>query len=111
MITADAQLRILNLTSCKIYMRPASMASTIDKAIGHEPGIKAINAPALHDLLQDKQAEPVIFNRSWEEIYNNPWLVFHTSGTTGLLQTGIRLPQSVLTYEQAIQSPSHTPIG
>ncbi|PQE08772.1 AMP-binding enzyme protein [Rutstroemia sp. NJR-2017a BVV2] len=70
-------------TECNIYMRPESMASVVDHVARRREGLQIVAAPALEDLLQDKPAQQFRYQKSWEEARDNPWLVFHTSGTTG----------------------------
>lgn len=82
-VTREAQLRILSIKNCKVYMRPESMATVIDEILQHQPSVRTATAPELHELLQDTPAKPVYYHKSWEDARDDPWLVFHTSGTTG----------------------------
>ena len=83
-ITTEAQLHILNSINCKLYLRPASAAAAItDEIVKRQPSIQAIEAPDLDELLRDDPAEPVVYEKSWTEARDDPWLVFHSSGTTG----------------------------
>ena len=43
-------------------------------------------APSLQDLITENSAKPYEYRKSWDEAKDDPWLIFHTSGTTG--QTG-----------------------
>ncbi|PQE27382.1 AMP-binding enzyme protein [Rutstroemia sp. NJR-2017a WRK4] len=83
MMPSDAHLHILKEKECDLYMRPESMASIVDHVVQRREGLQIVAAPALEDLLQDKPAEPFNYKKSWEEARDDPWLVFHTSGTTG----------------------------
>lgn len=83
-MTLDAQVHMLNKKECNIYMRPESMASVVDHIAQRRKGLQIVAAPALEDLLQDKPAEQFKYQKSWEEARDDPWLVFHTSGTTGM---------------------------
>lgn len=40
---------------------------------------------SLEELLTEHQVTTVPFDKTWDEAESEPWLVFHTSGTTGLL--------------------------
>lgn len=42
-----------------------------------------LQVPDLQEWLREEQAQPVLYAKSWEEAKSDPWLVFHTSGTTG----------------------------
>ncbi|KAI9035183.1 putative AMP-binding enzyme [Aspergillus affinis] len=83
LITADAQLRILEKKNCKLYLRPAEMAVPVDAVLKGVSDVQTITAPGSEELLKDGEAEPVVYEKTWEEGKDDPWLVFHTSGTTG----------------------------
>ena len=59
------------------------MASTVDELVRQNNNIRTIDAIKLEELLQPLTAEPIKYTKSWEEGKDDPWLVFHTSGTTG----------------------------
>ena len=61
------------------------MAAVIDGLVRYQPSVQTITAPELHELLQDSPAKLVDYQNPWEVVKDNPWLVFHTSGTTGQL--------------------------
>lgn len=82
-LTPQARARILQAKKCTIYMRPDNMAGVVDEVIQLQPNTKSFVAPELQDLSQDAIARPTKYQKSWEEGKNDPWLVFHTSGTTG----------------------------
>jgi acyl-coenzyme A synthetase/AMP-(fatty) acid ligase len=39
--------------------------------------------PELQEWITEKEAELYEYKKSWEEAANDPWIIFHTSGTTG----------------------------
>jgi len=82
MTTPEAQVKLLENKKCKLYIRPESSASLVNEIVNRIPSIKTVVAPELEDFLQDQQAEPFIYQKSWEINKDDPWLVFHTSGTT-----------------------------
>ncbi|KAF7865939.1 hypothetical protein EAF04_006103 [Stromatinia cepivora] len=88
MMTPEAQLYILDKKNCNLYVRPESMGSVVDHIVQRREGLEIVAAPALEDLLQDKVAEQFIYGKSWEEGKDDPWLTFHTSGTTAAKLTG-----------------------
>src|SRR3954466_9537082 len=83
MMTPEAQLHILDQKNCNLYVRPESMGSTVDHIVQRRHGLQIIAGPGLEELLQDNQAEPFVYRKSWEEGKEDPWLTFHTAGTTG----------------------------
>jgi len=45
----------------------------------------ALEIPHISEWLTEEKAPIVPFNKKWEEGQHDPWLIFHTSGTTGKL--------------------------
>ncbi|KAJ5715912.1 uncharacterized protein N7483_013093 [Penicillium malachiteum] len=45
--------------------------------------IQTITVPPLEQFLNETEATSVNYSKTWEEEQDDPWLVFHTSGTTG----------------------------
>ena len=83
MITAEAQLKIFDKKGCNIYLRPESMATKVNEVVQKAPNIQVITVPDIQDFMQEQTAEPFIYPKTWHEGKDDPWLVFHTSGTTG----------------------------
>lgn len=84
MITPEAQLHILNGKDCTVYLRPDTMAESIGAILKDSPHIEQKDIPSVDYFMQDLEAEPVTYAKSWEEGKDDPWLVFHTSSTTGI---------------------------
>lgn len=68
------------------------MADRVDTILRDAPHIQAIAAPELGDIMQETEATPYNYPKSWGDGVDDPWLVFHTSGTTGRLTSC--LPQA-----------------
>ncbi|KAK2734199.1 putative NRPS-like protein biosynthetic cluster [Myotisia sp. PD_48] len=83
LLTADAQLRILEKTKCKLYLRPSEVAGQVDSILQKAPHIVQITVPGTEEFLRDDEAAPLVYSKTWDEGKDDPWLVFHTSGTTG----------------------------
>ncbi|KAE8306517.1 AMP-binding enzyme [Aspergillus transmontanensis] len=83
LVTAEAQLRILENKRCTVYLRPSSMASQVDAILREAPHIQTVDVPEIDEFIREDEAVPYIYGKTWEEGKDDPWLVFHTSGTTG----------------------------
>ncbi|EAW23609.1 putative AMP-binding enzyme [Aspergillus fischeri NRRL 181] len=83
LIPPAAQRLILKKTQCNVYIRPSSMAQVVGAILEDAPHIQQITAPEPDSLLQETPAEPYVYPKSWGEGKKDPWLVAHTSGTTG----------------------------
>ncbi|RAH64234.1 AMP-binding enzyme [Aspergillus aculeatinus CBS 121060] len=83
LVTAEAQRRILESQKCTVYLRPSTMKAQVDAILHDAPHIQTIDIPDLEQFLKVTESEPVTYSKTWDEGKNDPWLVFHTSGTTG----------------------------
>lgn len=61
------------------------MEDCVDAMLQDAPHVKAITAPELEEIMQETEETPYNYPKSWDDGADDPWLVFHTSGTTGLL--------------------------
>lgn len=87
LVTAEAQLRILKGKECTLYLRPDEMAASVSAILEGVPHIQTITVPSLEEFLREtgeSEVAPVNYPKSWVEGKDDPWLVFHTSGTTGM---------------------------
>ena len=63
------------------------MVDLVDEILRDAPDISTLTAPELNELFQDTEAPTYKYSKSWVEGKNDPWLVFPTSGTTGMSST------------------------
>ncbi|KAL9621359.1 MAG: hypothetical protein Q9160_004250 [Pyrenula sp. 1 TL-2023] len=59
------------------------MSATVDSIDAMGSDIQTFNAPEFDEIMQDTPASHVPFEKEWEINRDDPWLIFHTSGTTG----------------------------
>ncbi|KAL2849382.1 hypothetical protein BJX68DRAFT_267234 [Aspergillus pseudodeflectus] len=83
LVTAEAQLRILAKKGCTVYLRPASMADHVTAILHGTSHIQAIEVPDIEEFFRGDEAEAITYRKTWDEGKDDPWLVYHTSGTTG----------------------------
>lgn len=84
LLTREAQLRLLEQTNCELYLRPSEMVEQISNVLRETPHVQQITVPGIEDFFRNDEAAPVIYSKTWDEGKGDPWLVFHTSGTTGI---------------------------
>ncbi|MCJ1465426.1 hypothetical protein MMC07_004044 [Pseudocyphellaria aurata] len=82
--TREAQLHVLHVTKCQAYLHPTSMETAIENLIAEEPNIQRISVPEVHEWVNEEEAQSYNYEKSWDEAKLDPWMIFHTSGTTGL---------------------------
>lgn len=83
LVTAEAQLHILEKKGCTVYLRPSSMEAPVAEILKAAPHVQTVTVPDIEAFMQEAEAEPVNYSKTFEEGKADPWLVFHTSGTTG----------------------------
>ncbi|KAL8898242.1 MAG: hypothetical protein Q9207_006806 [Kuettlingeria erythrocarpa] len=82
--TNEAQVHLLKSTECRAYVCSRSVEDQAKLVTQGFQELPVILAPELQDLLQDDTSPSYAYTKSWDEAKNDPWIIFHTSGTTGL---------------------------
>ncbi|KAL9598405.1 MAG: hypothetical protein Q9219_004495 [cf. Caloplaca sp. 3 TL-2023] len=82
--TDEAQVHLLRSTDCRAFVCSNSFEDKASALVQNYREIPVVTAPALHDLLDEGSNVPFAYAKSWAEAQSDPWIVFHTSGTTGL---------------------------
>ncbi|KAE8133478.1 hypothetical protein BDV38DRAFT_274310 [Aspergillus pseudotamarii] len=54
----------------------------VDAILREAPHVQAVGVPELDEFLREDEAVPYNYDKTWDEGKDDPWLVFHTSGTT-----------------------------
>lgn len=85
LVTPQAQLQILEKKGCTLYLRAEEMAESVAEILKDTSHIQPITLPSLGHFLNETEAIPVNYPKAWAEGKDDPWLVFHTSGTTGMI--------------------------
>lgn len=59
------------------------MKHLVDQVLAMETNLDTLAVPELTEWLKDEEARPFLYTKTWAEAKADPWLIFHTSGTTG----------------------------
>lgn len=79
--SAAAQQGLLKTAGCETYLHGASFVPKFDKSA---VGIPTFTIPELDEWLSPPAVVPSFHLRlSWEEHKSDPWIILHTSGTSG----------------------------
>lgn len=88
LVTTAAQLRILREKGCSVYLRTPNLAAFVDELVHAAPyRMTILTAPEFDELFEDTNTvdpKTFAFAKHWDQAMDDPWLVFHTSGTTGI---------------------------
>ncbi|OKL56143.1 hypothetical protein UA08_08748 [Talaromyces atroroseus] len=79
--TIGGHLELLNQTDCTKFLY--SSGPNVDELIDAKPDLIAFKIPELEELLAEKDAPRYPYDKSFEEAQFDPFMIIHTSGTTG----------------------------
>ncbi|KAI9686662.1 MAG: hypothetical protein M1820_010602 [Bogoriella megaspora] len=82
--TAAAQHHLLRSTECSVYLYAASLGPLVKSIVSNEPNVQAVGIPDVEHWLWSEDSQLFPYTKSWAEGQSDPWLIIHTSGTTGL---------------------------
>jgi hypothetical protein len=77
------QLSLLDTTHCKTILCPVSSLPLAEKIRNERPGLRIVMVPPLDEWIDDTIVTPYIYDKSFEEARDDPFMIIHTSGTTG----------------------------
>jgi acyl-coenzyme A synthetase/AMP-(fatty) acid ligase len=83
--TKEAQLNLLDTTKATTYLHTEYNGAAVKSITSERPGVQAIPVPELGQWLCDQDARHYEYSKTWDEAKSEPWIIFHTSGTTGKL--------------------------
>ncbi|OJD25562.1 hypothetical protein ACJ73_03066 [Blastomyces percursus] len=109
LLTPEAQLRVLEKTNCKLHLQPLEMAGSVSNILQDAPHVEQITVPGIEEFFQDDEADPVVYSKTWDEGKEDPWLVFHTSGTTGHPKPVTYSQQMMASTDTAASLPDFKP--
>jgi acyl-coenzyme A synthetase/AMP-(fatty) acid ligase len=83
--SAGAQAHLLEASKCAVFLYVESMKNGVENVVSlaHNPKPSLVQIPGLSYWFEGPVAPRSFFNKTWEQAKSDPWLVFHTSGTTG----------------------------
>ncbi|KAJ0160206.1 hypothetical protein CTA2_8379 [Colletotrichum tanaceti] len=79
----EAQLNLFNMSDCRVVARPQSHRSLAESWLQHRD-MKQLEMEPLHDILSKPRFPAVPYTKTAAEAEWDPFLVLHTSGSTGL---------------------------
>ena len=84
------------------------MKNAIESLITERATIRRVSVPEMQEWVSEKEAQHYRYEKSWDEAKLNPWIIIHTSGTTGAI--GFQLwSKTVINCQQVCQNRYDTP--
>lgn len=96
----EGQKSLIRNTACKTILHDSSV--NVDDLISSLP-VRSFVVPDLEDLLNGPHAPAYPFEKSFHEAQNDPYVVLHTSGSTGVPKP-VFCPQSLACTVDAYQA-------
>lgn len=81
--TPEAQMHLLKTTNCSAYLHAHTLGPLVDSVLGKKSNFRRLEVPELDEWLSKENAPVFSYTKTWEQAKLDPWLIFHTSGTTG----------------------------
>ena len=84
--TAPAALaHLVQLSKVKTFIYGEGLADLAQGILSQLPDNEArtVQVPEVSEWLNEQVAEHIPFTKSWDQAKDDPWMIFHTSGTTG----------------------------
>lgn len=99
--TLEAQAYLLREMECKTFLYGGNLGGIVHGAAAkvQEWKIKVLEVPELDTWLKAEKSEPVKWRKSWEEARHLPWIVTHSSGSTGLPKPMAYTHQMMTSFE------------
>ncbi|KAF2705779.1 putative AMP-binding enzyme [Pleomassaria siparia CBS 279.74] len=103
--SVEAQSHLIRASECKTFLHGEQNAAVVHQVLSKSSGIEApaLQVPPLSDWLFNEHLASFHFEKSPDDAKNDPWLIFHTSGTTGL--------PKLITYTHGMMAALHDAKG
>lgn len=85
----DVHVSLMEQTDCNIFF--SGLGVHVDDILAARP-MKHVVIPDLEDLLDQSKAPHYPYEKTFEEAKHDPYVVLHTSGTTGIPVSMFYLP-------------------
>lgn len=82
--TLEAHVHLVKETGCGTMLVPAGFPLPVIGKILETTGIRRVDLPGATHWLCDEAAEAYPYHKTYEEARLEPWVVLHTSGSTGM---------------------------
>ncbi|KAI4126720.1 MAG: hypothetical protein LQ341_006851 [Variospora aurantia] len=101
--TNEEQIHLVKTTNCRAFVCAKSFEKQVHGIVKASQDMPVVVAPEVAELLAEGPSPPYAYTKSWEEAKDDPWIIFHTSGTTGLPKP-ITYTNMMMTFLDAAQT-------
>ncbi|KAI4175376.1 MAG: hypothetical protein LQ348_006188 [Seirophora lacunosa] len=107
--TNEAQIHLVRTTDCRAFVCGKSFEEQATLIAQTHKNIPVVVSPELVELLAEGPATRYAYTKSWEEAKDDPWTIYHTSGTTGFVGMTTALQMTVFLNSTVIFGPPDRP--
>ncbi|PYI10999.1 acetyl-CoA synthetase-like protein [Aspergillus sclerotiicarbonarius CBS 121057] len=93
--SVEAQLNLFNKTQCNLLCYDPQYASVVQPWVKGRPGMESVAVTRWDDWVNAERVAPFPYTKTFEEAEWDPYVVLHTSGSTGLPKPVV-IPQGML---------------
>ena len=102
---------LVETTKCKTILFAETSRETTEKILADSPHVRGIAVPESKTWLTDECATPWLYKKAWEEAMDDPWIILHSSGTTGMPKPVTYTQRMVAATDLALsQTPDGKPL-
>ncbi|KAL9017666.1 MAG: hypothetical protein Q9185_005000 [Variospora sp. 1 TL-2023] len=102
-VKTGRKIHVVKKTNCRAFVCAKSLEGQADVIVKASQDMPVVVAPELAELLAEGPSPPYAYTKSWEEAKDDPWIIFHTSGTSGLPKP-ITYTNTMMTFMDAAQT-------
>ncbi|KAI1632027.1 L-aminoadipate-semialdehyde dehydrogenase [Biscogniauxia mediterranea] len=79
----EGSMAVIDRTDCHIWVRPRRPIPMVNQIL-EKKQMEVLDIPDLEELLNPRPVAEYPFEKTWDEAHLDPFVVLHTSGSTGL---------------------------
>lgn len=81
--SVEGHLNVIKHSNCNIWALPSRKIGNVEQILARKE-FKVIHVPELEELLDETIVPIYPYERAWEQARYEPFMILHTSGSTGL---------------------------
>lgn len=81
--SVDGHLSVIDRSDCNLWVLPVQKIGRVDQVLEKRP-MKVVPLPELLELLDTEPVSVYLYNKTFVEARSEPFVVLHTSGSTGM---------------------------
>ncbi|CAJ2508788.1 Uu.00g138140.m01.CDS01 [Anthostomella pinea] len=79
----EGSLAVVDRTDCRLWLRSHRDNALVNQILDKRP-METLDVPGLEELMDPRPVAAYPYEKTWDEAHQDPFVVLHTSGSTGL---------------------------